>query len=147
MTILSCSLGLVVAATGIVRVETVVDDSVDLIEINHVIQSDGRAEFTQIIFYDWVADEGRFQIRTWRMHKQVQRAPYFDGNADRYTLRFYDKGLLREVHSKSVRHTWTNYDPEVAERKVLPVHKRRGLSVQAQQLRATASPEPILSHP
>ena len=133
MSAVTCTLGLLLASAGIVPVETVVDDSVDLIEINHVSQSDGRAEFTQVIFYDWIADEGRFQIRTWRMHKQVQQEPYRDWNTDRYTLRFYDKGILREVHSKSVRHTWTNYDPEVAERKVLPVHKRRGLTIHNQR--------------
>ena len=128
MSVVSCSLSLLLASAGIVEVEVVVDDTVDLIEINHVSESTDRPGFTQVIFYDWDAQEGRFQVRTWRMHKQIQQNPYRDWSNGRYTLRFYDKGVLRAVHSQAVRHTWTNYDPELAARQDLPVHQRRGLT-------------------
>ena len=36
---------------------------VDLIELNHFVDEDGREVFRQVIFYDWSKSHKRFHVR------------------------------------------------------------------------------------
>ena len=38
-----------------------------------------------------------------------------------------DGEQIRHIHSKSIRETWTQYDPELVEREYLPKERRREL--------------------
>jgi len=40
---------------------------------------------------------------------------------------WHDGEQLRNVHSRSIRETWTQYDPELVEREYLPKERRKEL--------------------
>lgn len=115
-----------VIGTNPIRHVTV--DQVALIEYNHFYDEQGRHVFDQLLFYDWSAGENRFQIRDWRLIKTVSQAPYHDPQRDMYVATWHDGLTLRQVRSPAIRETWTQYDPELIERAVLPKEHRRELS-------------------
>ena len=49
--------------------EDLARDRVDLIEVNHFYDEQGRLVFDQIIFYDWSPMQCRYQVRDWRLLK------------------------------------------------------------------------------
>jgi hypothetical protein len=125
-------------------------ESVDLMELNHFYDEHGRLVFDQIIFYDWMPyviteeievekvgihevikkSEGyRYQVRAWRLVKNPNQIPNRDWRCGGYSAMWQDGEQLRFVISKSIRETWTQYDPELVEREYLPKEKRKELRV------------------
>ena len=90
---------------------------VDLIELNHVHDDEGRERFTQAIFWDWDDYESRFVVVDWRMVKQSVMWPRRDG------MEFRQAGVA--VRARHWRETWTQHDPEVEDRARWPVTARR----------------------
>jgi hypothetical protein len=121
-TVLVCSLW------GIVPGGSVATDQVDLIEYNHFYDEQGRHVFDQLIFYEWSRSESRYQIRDWRLIKTSTQIPYRDVRRNLYVVSWHDGQHLREVRSDQIRETWTQYDPELVERSVLPKEQRRELT-------------------
>ena len=107
---------------------TVLRDDVDLVEVNHYHDERGRRVFDQLIFYDWSEQRKRFQVRAWRLIKSDRQLPRRDHVADVYRVLWHDEGVLREVTAKSMRETWTQYDPELVEREYLPQDQRLDLT-------------------
>ena len=107
---------------------TVLRDDVDLVEVNHYHDERGRRVFDQLIFYDWSEQRKRFQVRAWRLIKSDRQLPRRDHAADVYRVLWHDEGVLREVTAKSMRETWTQYDPELVEREYLPQDQRLDLT-------------------
>jgi hypothetical protein len=105
----------------------VANDRVDLIEVNHVYDERGRLTFSQIIFYDWSAEDARFQVRAWRMLKTDAQIPHRDWATNDFVAVWQDDGILREVHADTFRESWTQHDPELVEREHLPKERRREL--------------------
>jgi hypothetical protein len=105
----------------------VATDRVDLIEVNHVYDERGRLTFSQIIFYDWSAEDARFQVRAWRMLKTDSQIPHRDWATNDFVAVWQDDGILREVHADTFRESWTQHDPELVEREHLPKEHRREL--------------------
>jgi hypothetical protein len=106
-------------------------DEVDLVEINHFFDEQGRLVFDQIIFYEWCSQECRYQVRDWRLLKTPGQVPlrnWRDGNFVAIWHDFKERDLLRRVNARMIRETWTQYDPELVEREFLPEGKRRELS-------------------
>lgn len=101
--------------------------SVDLIELNHFVDEDGREVFQQVIFYDWSQTHGRFHVRAWRLVKTPNQLPRKRWNPNRVECTWHDDGILRRVVAPSLRETWTQYDPERANRKLLPEERRKPL--------------------
>ena len=62
----------------------------------------------------------------WRMADR-EKPPVFRKERGKYVLIFRDRDCCRSVESRSVRYTWTYYDPEVNNRKVFAIDFRRGL--------------------
>lgn len=122
MALLASVLGLTPADQGVVAC-----DRVDLIEVNHVYDERGRAIFSQVIFYDWSSEESRYQVRAWRMLKKPTQVPHRDWQTKDFVAVWHDEGVLREVHADAMRESWTQYDPELAEREHLPKEHRREL--------------------
>ena len=104
-------------------------DSVDVIEINHCYGSDGEKRFTQTIFWEWknFYPEGNYIVGDWRIIKK-QPHPRHDYSRGGYNLIWNDQGTWRRVQSVSIRETWTQYDPELDNRQILPLVIRRGLT-------------------
>ena len=114
------ALCLTVASTlGANSMEDVKCDNVDLIEVNHYFDSNGKHVFDQLIFIDWCNRSRCYQVRAWRLIKKPTNRP-------RRVRKFYqvvwqDGEIMRKVRARAIRSTWTQYDPEVVERK----HRRR----------------------
>lgn len=107
--------------------ETVLHDSADLIEVNAYFDEDGRAVFTQLIFYDWT--DGAYRVFAWRMVKHPRCVPVYDAARGCYVSLMREGELIRQVTAPSVRWTWTQHDPEVADRQFLGKCQRRGFAL------------------
>ncbi len=102
---------------------------VDLIELNHFVDDEGREVFRQLIFYDWSKSQHRFHVRAWRLVKYESQLPQRRWNPDHYQCTWHDDGLLRQVVAPQMRETWTQQDPERVNRKYLPEDQRAPLFV------------------
>jgi hypothetical protein len=116
-----------VVALGIAPQEDVTRESVDLIELNHFYDEHGRLVFDQVIFYDWSAGEARYNVRAWRLVKNPSQLPQRDWSGGGYSAMWHDGEQIRHIRSKSIRETWTQYDPELVEREYLPKERRKEL--------------------
>ena len=106
-------------------------DQVDLIEINHFYDDQGRLVFDQVIYFDWSPEHSRYQVRDWRLLKALGQVPLRDWRDGGYVSEWEDfkqRNGLRRVRAKSVRETWTQYDPELVEREFLAQEKRAELT-------------------
>lgn len=116
---------LILVAASSVPCEAALIEWADVIEVNAYYDHQGNRVFTQLIFWDWKPDCSEYRVFAWRMAKgqRVIR----DHDRDCFSITWIDQGTLREVRSRSVRYTWTQYDPELLDRANLPPDKRRGL--------------------
>ena len=112
---------------GILPVDAVTRESVDLIETNHFYDEHGRLVFDQVIFYDWSHGDARYQVRAWRLVKNPNQLPVRDWSNGGYTALWQDGEVLRKVHAPAVRESYLQYDPELIEREYLPKERRREL--------------------
>ncbi len=103
---------------------TTVRREVDLIELNHFVDEDGREVFRQVVFYDWSKTHRRFHVRAWRLIKRESQLPVRRWKPAHYQCTWHDEGLIRQVWSKSFRETWTQKDPERVNRALLPEDQR-----------------------
>lgn len=125
---LTTSLAVMMTAIGLNPQEYVTDDQVDLIEINHFYDEHGKHVFDQVIFYDWSSEESRYHVRAWRLLKKPDQIPSRNWKHGYFVTVWHDGDLLRRVRAPSMRESWTQYDPELAEREHLPKEKRRELA-------------------
>ena len=109
-------------------VEDVAIDRVDLIELNHFYDEQGKHVFDQIIFYDWSPQSGRYHVRAWRLLKKPAQIPSRNWKHGEFVAVWHDGDLLRRVRGTSVRESWTQYDPELIEREFLAKDKRPDLA-------------------
>ncbi len=116
-----------VATAGVQPEDDMLVDEVDLIEINHCYDENGQLVFDQLLFYDWSADKGHYDVRDWRLLKSPIQVPRRSHETGGYVALWRDGNTMRRVHAKTVRETWTQYDPEIIEQEYLPKDKRRSL--------------------
>lgn len=121
------TLGLAFSSFAISPREDVATERVDLIEVNHFYDDQGRLVFDQLLFYDWSHDDGRYQLRAWRMVKNNSQLPQRNWQSGGYVATWQDGDVLRKISAASTRESWTQYDPELTEREFLPKEKRREL--------------------
>ena len=117
-----------ISAFSLSPYEDLASDQVDLVEINHYYDENGRLVFDQIIFYDWSTGSNRYHVRDWRMLKNPAQIPHRDWQKGNYIAIWRDDGVLRKVVAKAARESWTQYDPEFIEREFLPKEMRRKLT-------------------
>ena len=127
MSPITIAIGATFVALGIAPQQDVVRESVDLIELNHFYDEHGRLVFDQVIFYDWFAPEARYNVRAWRLVKNPAQLPQRDWTGGGFSALWQDGEQIRHIYSKSIRETWTQYDPELVEREYLPKEKRKEL--------------------
>lgn len=124
------SFAVCMAAVCLSPVRNVTVDRVDLAEINHFYDEQGRLVFDQIIYYDWSAEHSRYNVRDWRLIKSPSQIPKKKWDGDGYVSEWKDfkqRDGLRRVEVKMLRETWTQHDPELIEREFLPQEKRQSL--------------------
>ena len=127
---LSTIYGLCLVTVHLNPIEDAVVDRVDLIEINHFYDEQSRLVFDQIMFYEWSAAESHYQLRDWRLLKSPAQIPLRNWRNRDFVAVWHDfksKGVLRKVHARMIRETWTHYDPEIVEREFLSQDRRREL--------------------
>lgn len=103
---------------------SVTTQQVDLIELNHYIDEEGREVFRQLIFYDWSKSHKRFHVRAWRLIKHPSQVPQRRWSPTNYQCTWRDEGQIRQVSAPSMRETWTQQDPERLNRELLPESQR-----------------------
>jgi hypothetical protein len=102
-------------------------DQVDVIELNALFDENGREVFRQVIFLD-VNREGKEEVVAWRLVKHESQIPRPDCcGRGHYTTLWHDGERERVVVAKSFRETWTQFDPELVAREVMPKESRREL--------------------
>lgn len=104
------------------------DERVDLIELNHFFDENGRHVFDQVIFYQWSTTHNRYHVKAWRLVKDPAQLPKQTWKPSGYRCVWYDEGTLRSVFAEAYRETWTQIDPERSNRQLLPQDQRTGLS-------------------
>lgn len=117
-------------ALSIVPVSIAIRERADVIEVNRYHDADGNLVFTQVIFWEWSGED--FRVFAWRMVKSPRQLPVVEHRQGYtanpgYKMTWIDNGHLRSVRSPSVRYTWTQYDPELRDRKIFSPDERRGL--------------------
>lgn len=125
---LTAAIGSCLIAWGICPREDIAVETVDLIEVNHFHDDQGRLVFDQCIFYDWSPLDGRYMVRAWRLVKHNSQLPRRDFANDGYVAIWQDADVVRKVRAESMRETWTQHDPELVEREYLPKERRRDLT-------------------
>lgn len=118
---------MLIATLGLIPQSTVLRQSVDLIEVNHFFDDQGRPVFSQVIFYDWQPATARYEVRAWRLLKSRHQVPRRDFLYGGYSCLWNDGGVYRWIFTPALRKTWTQYDPELLERERLPRERRREL--------------------
>ncbi|QDU93133.1 hypothetical protein [Lignipirellula cremea] len=124
--VLACAL-LVLSSGPELAEEIVVSEAVDLAEVNHFYDENGKLVFDQVIFYDWSDDESRYHVRAWRLLKHASQFPQRNWSLGGYESVWRDGDVLRSVRASAFRETWTQHDPELLERAALPKEQRKEL--------------------
>lgn len=127
MSSLFSSIATCVAAICLNPTSDVVSDDVDLVEINHFYDEQGRLVLDQIIFYDWSPVQARYNVRDYRLLKNPSQIPQRDWSRGEFVATWYDGDTLRKVRADSVRESWTQHDPEFKEQQYLPKERRNVL--------------------
>lgn len=98
--------------------------SVDMMELNHFIDPNGREVYKQIIFYDWSPAAQRFHVRSWRLIKDTESLPTQHWKPNHYRHSWVEGSVPRMVMAAELRETWTQEDPERINRRYLPEQDR-----------------------
>lgn len=118
---------LLVALTGSLpaakQFETVSSEC-DVIELNTVYSDEGKAVFSQVIFWDWYAFDSAYHVRAYVCNASRGR---WEIDPARKTCTYEDYRWRFVAQGQSYKRTHTQYDPEVQDRESFPVHLRRGI--------------------
>ncbi len=124
--------GLLLMAIGESIASSNCSEEVDLIELNHFHDCLGRHVYDQVIFYEWSSEFQRYHVRAWCLvedRETVSRRPTRSYTDNRYYVRWHDRdqNLHRHISSKLYRESWTQVDPERANKKMLDERLRTSL--------------------
>ena len=97
-------------------------DHVDLIELNHHYDACGNHSFDQLVFWEIDPATERFRVRAWKMRNDVDAHP-LEVNGT-YQIRITNNGLTTLVQSRMFRESWTQIDPEQANKRLHPEGER-----------------------
>ena len=95
---------------------------VDLVELNHRYDDQGRHCYDQVIFYEWSPDFRRYHVVAWCLvDNGLSRLPMFDHARNNYVVRWVDRetGRQREIWAPVYRETWSDWDPERANKELM----------------------------
>lgn len=108
-----------------------ISERVDLIELNHHYDDLGRHNYDQVIFYEWCPEYKRFHVIAWCLvDEERTRLPKQSIRRGEWTVRWQerDPGVEREVKSELFRETWSQIDPERANKELLQEKYRLSLA-------------------
>jgi len=117
---------LAVIVLAVVPFQQPVTDRVELLEVNHFYDDHGRRLFTQLIGWTYNLDEQRQEVVFWRILKHPSMSPVRHDSG--VSVLWWDGTTLRRIHAHARRESFTQHDPEMTHRRVLPQGDRRGLT-------------------
>ena len=125
-------LPLFLVALGDLDVSSTVHENVDLIELNHFHDEQGRHVYDQVIFYEYSQSTAQHLVRAWCLlepSELISRRPTHSHHDDRYHVRWFDpdQNIRRHISSTQYRETWTQTDPERINKRVLDERNRTAL--------------------
>jgi hypothetical protein len=97
---------------------------VDEVEINHVYDCQGRLTFVQAILWDHYGD--RREVVAWRIIQTAKDRPI--PASGEWSIPWpSEAGSPSHVRAQWLSRSWTQYDPEMQDRRRVPVDARRGV--------------------
>lgn len=116
-TVLFCA----ILAVGSDGTGSIIKEEVDLIEVNHFHDDLGRHVYDQVVFYSWSKAAGDYHVRSWCLLDDPSRWPRKNFNSGKYHVFWFDRDqrLQREVLATHFLETWTQVDPERANKRLL----------------------------
>jgi hypothetical protein len=124
--------------SGDIKDQNSLTQRVDLIELNHRYDDQGRHCYDQVIFYEWSPDYRRYHVVAWCLvDNGLSRLPALDHNKNRYVVKWFDRdsGQHRVLWAPIYRETWSDWDPERANKELMDEKYR--VSLMRQQTRPT----------
>lgn len=121
--------------TGNTSQQSRIVQKVDLVELNHRYDDQGRHCYDQVIFYEWSPDYRRYHVVAWCLvDNGLSRLPTLDHSKNRYVVKWYDRdsGKQREIWAPVYRETWSDWDPERANKELMDEKYRVSLLKQQQ---------------
>ena len=101
-------------------------ECVDLIELNHNFDKNGKHTFSQVIFYERLPHNGLYRVRDWVLVDERESLCAIPVNRNGlYHSAFIKEGIFYLVRSPLFRESWTHIDPELEDGRVYPKHTRR----------------------
>jgi hypothetical protein len=90
-----------------------------VIELNHVV-NDGVITFSQLIYWRWESD-GKLHAAAWR---RVDENYYVRQVGTKHRDEWFAGGVTYRVIGRAYRERWSQYDPEIEDRKEWPQSRR-----------------------
>lgn len=118
---------LILILLSIVKADLTTRDDCDLIEHNSFFDCNARHVYDQIIFYECSPSLDRYHVRAWVLSDN-DKQPQRDYRSGLYHVSYTDRdsNLSRLVTSTHFRRSWTQIDPERANKKLLDESERHG---------------------
>lgn len=117
-------------AAAIALPRATVYDHVDLVELNHFFDGNGKLVFNQVIWWDWSWWHECYLVVAWRICPEAH--PWRCYRTSLWVSKWRDASStphrMRRVTADFYCETWTQHDPELEDRKRLLPENRRGLS-------------------
>jgi hypothetical protein len=111
---------------GLNQTEIVVQNSFDMVELNHVYAHDGREIFAQFIFWNYCPEINAFVVDEWMFAKSKFTC---ERNGSKFTILLVEGPRIRKITARYVQTTWTFYDKERDNHKIMHPAYRTGLPV------------------
>ena len=111
-----------------------VEDRVDLLELNHKFDNQGRHVFSQVIAWERLPANGQYHVRAWKLIEKRESLtgwPVYNDMNQTWESHFVDMeigGKLRVISSSLYRETFSQKDPESEDKKKLPHQLRLALN-------------------
>jgi len=128
------------------------EEYVDLIELNHFYDQQGRLVYDQVIFYEHAPETGRFQVRAWCLvedRETLNRRPIKNYQSQLYQVDWFDtdQRIFRKITSRLYRESWTQVDPERANKKLHDERLRVSMVQNPKKFLASQTPPAQLGEP
>jgi hypothetical protein len=104
-------------------------DHCDLTELNSFHDCNGRFVYDQTIFYEWNPSLHRYHVRAWVL-SDGDKQPQRDYRTGLYVTHWQDRdqNVMRTITATHYRQSWTQVDPERANKKILDERDRLQLT-------------------
>lgn len=113
----------------------VVETESDVIELNHNYDACGRFQFNQVIFIEQATLPEQNAVFAWRLLKRNSQIPkpytvtnqLTGAKQTKYVMALADGNVIHVIRSSCVEESYTQFDPEMANRKVVSKEHRTDL--------------------